>query len=130
MLEYGISLTGENESVKTCILAYFMQCVCWSFFHKVNFFVTLFFCCLFFFWKLGNFAQQLISRYSLCLLFQFISYFFPDHYTVIGFLFAACGFHIINLVLQIILCFKKSVNLHITLAIFQLLTCKYLCVIK
>ena len=77
MLEYGISLTGENESVKTCILAYFMQCVCWSFFHKVNFFVTLFFCCLFFFletWKFCAAANfTILSLFTVSVYFLFFS---------------------------------------------------------
>ena len=47
-----------------------------------------------------------------------------DRYLVIGFLFAACGFHIVGFVLGIILCCKKNMNLHIALAIMQLLVGK------
>ena len=48
-----------------------------------------------------------------------------DRYLVIGFLFAACGFHILGFVLDIILCCKKNMNLHIALAIMQLLVSKF-----
>ena len=48
-----------------------------------------------------------------------------EHYLVIGFLFAACGFHFVGFILGVILCCKKNISLHIALAVIQLLVCKF-----
>ena len=50
-----------------------------------------------------------------------------EYYLVIGFLFAACGFHFVGFILGVILCCKKNINLHIGLAVIQLLVCKFVC---